>query len=173
MKKIANFDTISAAGGFSRPEADGYVCIIKHVEDQPDRERLALEFDIVEGEFKNYAFDTAERAGFWPLRCNKSYSSKALRFFKSFIEAVEQTNKNYVWNWDESTLIGKGVGIVFREEEYLKRDGSIGKALAPFEFTTAAKIRNGEFKVPEPKRINQVSVPVQAEEPDDDSDLPF
>lgn len=174
MRKIENFDSISAVGNFDRPSGGGYVCIIKKVEDDPKKEYLYLEFDIVEGKYKNYAADTAEHAGFWPLKGYRSYSSKSLGFFKAFIEAVENTNKNFTWKWDESDLINKGVGIVFREEEYEKRDGSIGRKLNAVEFKTAAQIRNGEFTVPEPKLLDrdQEAAPTQNTVSDPD-DLPF
>lgn len=174
MKEIKNFDTIPAAGSFTRPTADGYVCVIKKAVDDPKGEFLSLEFDIVEGKFKGYAADTAERAGFWPLNCRRYYSEKSLGFFKAFIEAVQNTNKNYKWNWDESTLVGKGVGIVFREEEYYDRNGNIRSNIKPFEFKTAADIREGNFTIPEAKRLSHAAdnaMPVDTVE--DASDLPF
>ena len=174
MKQIKDFDSIQPAGSFERPAADGYVCIIRHVEDNPEKEFLHLEFDIAEGKWKGYAAETAERAGFWPLRCNRFYGSKGIGFFKAFINAVEQTNKGYTWNWNENSLVNKGVGIVFREEEYLARDGSIRKSIAPFEFKTAAQIRDGDFTVPAPKTINPAMAPAPATFLDDDGgELPF
>ena len=174
MKPINNFDSIQPAGNFERPGAGGYVCIIRHVEDNPEKEFLHLEFDIAEGRWNGYAAETAERAGFWPLRCNRFYGPKGVGFFKAFIDAVQATNKGYKWTWNEQSLVGKGVGIVFREEEYMGRDGQIRKSIAPFEFTTAAKIRAGEFTVPPPKTINPAAVPAPATFLDDDGgELPF
>ena len=174
MKPINNFDTIQAAGGFERPEADGYVCIIRHVEDHPDKEFIHLEVDIAEGKFKGYAAETAERAGFWPLRCNRFYGGKSVGYFKAFLEAVEATNKGYRWNWNEQSLVGKGVGIVFREEEYMNRDGQIRTSIAPYEFKTAAQIREGDFKVPPPKKLAATAAPAPSTFIDDDGgELPF
>lgn len=39
-------------------------------------------------------------------------------FFKGFIDAVEKSNPGYCWNWDERSLAGKKVGMIFGEEEY-------------------------------------------------------
>ena len=172
MKQIKDFDNVQPAGSFERPAADGYVCIIRHVEDHPDKEFLHIEFDIAEGKFKGYAAETAERAGFWPLRCNRFYGAKGVSFFKAFIEAVEATNKGYRWDWNEQSLVGKGVGIVFREEEYLARDGSIRKSIAPFEFKTATQIRDGDFTVPAPKTVSQAAA-APATFVEDDTELPF
>lgn len=173
MKQIKDFDNVQAANGFERPEAGGYVCIIRHVEDHPDKEFIHLEVDIAEGKFKGYAAETAERAGFWPLRCNRFYGGKSVGYFKAFIEAVQNTNKGYRWDWNEQSLVNKGVGIVFREEEYVARDGSIRKSIAPFEFKTAAQIRDGDFTVPAPKPVNPAAA-APATFIDDSGDvLPF
>lgn len=173
MKQIKDFENVQAAGSFERPGADGYVCIIRHVEDNPDKEFLHIEFDIAEGKWKGYAQETAERAGFWPLRCNRFYGQKGIGFFKAFIEAVQDTNKGYKWNWNEQSLVNKGIGVVFREEEYVARDGSIRKSIAPFEFKTAAQIRDGDFTVPAPKTVNPAAA-ASATFIDDSGDvLPF
>lgn len=173
MKQIKDFDNVQAANGFERPEAGGYVCIIRHVEDHPDKEFIHLEVDIAEGKFKGYAAETAERAGFWPLRCNRFYGGKSVGYFKAFIEAVEATNKNYRWDWNEQSLVNKGVGIVFREEEYVARDGSIRKSIAPYEFKTAAQIRDGDFTVPAPKPVNPAAAAPATFIDDSGDELPF
>ena len=82
MKKIADYATTQAAKEFNRMPAGGYVCIIKKVEDHPDKEYLTVEVDVAEGEYKNYALDTMERAGFWPLKFNRFYGSRSLKFFQ-------------------------------------------------------------------------------------------
>lgn len=173
MKQIKDFDNVQAANGFERPEAGGYVCIIRHVEDHPDKEFIHLEVDIAEGKFKGYAAETAERAGFWPLRCNRFYGGKSVGYFKAFIEAVQNTNKGYRWDWNEQSLVNKGVGIVFREEEYVARDGSIRKSIAPFEFKTAAQIRDGDFTVPAPKPVNPAAAAPSTFLDEDGGELPF
>ena len=173
MKQIKDFDNVQAANGFERPEAGGYVCIIRHVEDHPDKEFIHLEVDIAEGKFKGYAAETAERAGFWPLRCNRFYGGKSVGYFKAFIEAVQNTNKGYRWDWNEQSLVNKGVGIVFREEEYVARDGSIRKSIAPFEFKTAAQIRDGDFTVPAPKPVNPAAAAPATFLDENGGELPF
>ena len=173
MKQIKDFENVQAANGFERPEAGGYVCIIRHVEDHPDKEFIHLEVDIAEGKFKGYAAETAERAGFWPLRCNRFYGGKSVGYFKAFIEAVQNTNKGYRWDWNEQSLVNKGVGIVFREEEYVARDGSIRKSISPFEFKTAAQIRDGDFTVPAPKPVNPAAAAPATFIDDDGGELPF
>ena len=176
MQPISNWENISATTMNDRMPAGGYVCVIKKCTDNPDRQCLTFEVDVVEGPWKNYAADTSERAGFWPLDFVKSYKPKAQGFFKAMIEAIAQTNSGFVWDWNEKKLIGKGVGIVFREEEYEGRDGKVKTRLKPFEFKTANEIRQGDFTVPERKAIDHVTASATFTElPDDEDDgtLPF
>lgn len=173
MNKIPAYATTQAAKEFNRMPAGGYVCIIKKVEDHPEKEFLSIEVDVADGEYKNYALDTMERAGFWPLKFNRFYGAKSLKFFKAFIEAIEQTNNRYTWNWDEQSLVNKGIGIVFQDEEYEKKDGRIGTRLTPYLFTTATRIREHDFVVPAPKLIDHVTATPSFEEEADDGSLPF
>ena len=173
MKKIADYATTQAAREFNRMPAGGYVCIIRKVEDHPEKEYLSVEVDVAEGDYKNYAIDTQERAGFWPLKFNRAYGGKSLKFFKAFIEAIEATNNKFTWTWDEQKLVNKGIGIVFQEEEYEKRDGRIGTRLAPSLFITATRVREHDYTVPAPKLIDHVTATPQMEEEEDDGTLPF
>ena len=77
MKQIKDFDNVQPAGSFERPAADGYVCIIRHVEDHPDKEFLHIEFDIAEGKFKGYAAETAERGMLTLLKTKSAAELKA------------------------------------------------------------------------------------------------
>lgn len=172
MKKPDNWENTKAAGEFQRPTAGGYVCRITKVTDVPDKEYLAIEYDICEGEFKGYGKETLERAGFTPFHFIKSYKQKALSFFKAFTDAVEQTNNGFTFAWDERTLVGKGIGLVLGEEEYQKRDGGVGVRLVPVAFKTANEIRNGEFTVPERKTIAP-SASTFTDIADDEGELPF
>ena len=173
MKAINNWNDIQAAGNYDRPGPGGYVCVIKKVTDFPDKEYLELEVDIVEGEYKNYAADTAERAGFWPLRFRKSYKTKALGWFKAMITAIEETNSGYKWAWDEKSLVNKGIGIVFQEEEYEGRDGKVKTRLQPYDFKTANEIRSKDFDIPDRKLLDHVTATPQMTEEEDDGTLPF
>lgn len=174
MRKINDYATTQAAREFSRLPAGGYVCIIKKVEDNAAGEYLYVEIDIAEGDYKNYAIDTMERAGFWPLKFYRNYDGKSLKYFKAFIEAVEQTNNRFAWDWDEQKLVNKGVGIVFQEQEYVsKKDGKVHTKLVPYLFTTATRIREHDFTVPAPKLLNHVTATPVLEEEEDDGTLPF
>ena len=62
------------------------------------------------------------------------------------------------------------------EEEYEKKDGSIGTRLYVSDFKTVDEIRNGEYKVAELKKLAGSSTSAYRDLPmieDDDDDLPF
>ena len=186
MKAIQNFDTVEVMGNsggnanYDLP-AGGYVCRITGVEDFADKQYLRIEYDIAEGEYKDYGADTLERAGFTPCHYVRSYTKRAEGFFKGFINAIAESNPGFKWNWDESTLVDKLIGLTIGVEHYTKRDGSDGTRPYVDRNLSVARIRNGEFKVPGDKTAKgsyapapAPSKPTFAEMPAaSDDDLPF
>ena len=156
MKEIEKFNEIEATegGGFKRLPADGYVCRITLAKDVPEKEYLKVEYDIAEGEYKDWWSETMERAGFWGGKLIRSYKQTAQRFFKGFTSSVEQSNSEYIWKWDENSLIGKLVGLVLAEEEYTKNDGTVGTRLYVARNTNIENIRSGKYEVPPLKKLN-------------------
>ena len=49
----------------------------------------------------------------------QGYEGKQLPFFKGMISCIEKSNEGYEWNWDEKTLKGKKIGVLFGREQYL------------------------------------------------------
>ena len=96
--------------------------------------------------------------------------------FKHFINCVEESNPGYKWAWDEKSLVHKYVGVVLGEEDYQKKDGSVGTKLVVKDIKTTEQILKGEFKVPAIKKLAENAsapsapnfVPI-----DDLDDLPF
>ena len=93
--------------------------------------------------------------------------------FKAMIEAVEQTNNGFRWTWDEQKLVGKGIGMVLREEEYENRKGEVKTRIKPYAFCTAMDIRTGNFTVPEIKTLDHVTATPTFTEEEDTGVLPF
>lgn len=140
-------------GEFKALPAGGYVAQIYEVEDVVDKEYLRIQLDIAEGDYKDYYLDLYDNKGFWGLTTYRSYKQSALGFFKAFINSVIESNKGFKWDMDgendESTLVEKYVGIVLREEEYIKNDGSVGTRLKVYKTIAADDIRKGKYKVPD------------------------
>lgn len=155
--KSVNLENVQEAGTGMGLKAGGYVCKITSVEDVPEKEYLYIEFDIAEGDFKDYYKKLQASKNFWGGTMYKSYKEKALPMLKRFCSAVTKSNPGYIFdagaqNSDEKTLKGKMIGLVLFEEEYLKNNGDIGTRLKVDYETEVDKIRKGEFKV-KPKKL--------------------
>lgn len=160
MKKIENYENVQASSGeFARPSAGGYICKIMDVEDVPMNAQgkgdyLRIEYDIADGEFKGYYKEQFDRwGGNWNASFIRSYKEKALGMLKHFTNCIEQSNAGYEWDWNEKGLIGKVVGLVLGEEEYQNNAGEIKTKLVVKNVATVEDIKNGNFKVPAPKKL--------------------
>jgi hypothetical protein len=76
------------------------------------------------------------------------------RRFKTVMEAFEDSNKGYHWNWDEQTLKGKKIGGLFNIREY-EKDGKVRSATNLAQLVSVKTIKDGTFKLPEDKLINK------------------
>lgn len=161
MKPITNIASVQEAGDSTRLPAGGYICKYTNVEDNSEKQYLYMEFDIADGEFKGYYKDLEERMDFWGGRCFRSYKEKALPMFKRMCSAVTKSNKGFIFDGnehaDESTLIGKKVGMVLGEEEYIGNDGSVKTRLYVAKEVAVDDIKTGKFKIPALKKLPDTS----------------
>ena len=107
--------------------------------------------------------------GFWAGKYCASYSDKAQNIFKHFISCVERSNAGFTFNFDETALKGKFVGMTITQEEYNKQDGSKGKRTKVKNIYDVADIEKGNFKVPDVITLPDEETPVQTF----DESLPF
>lgn len=132
MNKIQGYDEAQAYTGESRALPAGkYICEIKgakEVETKNGKKQLVLQLDIAEGEYKDFYSDqfskTIKEKGTAAKWNNgglfrQGYEGKQLPFFKGMITCIEESNEGYEWNWDEKTLKGKKIGVLFGREQYL------------------------------------------------------
>lgn len=164
MKPITNIATVQEAGESLRLVAGGYICKYTKVTDVAEKQYLSMEYDIAEGEFAGYYKSLEERLGFWGGRCIRSYKQTALPMFKRMCSAVTKSNSGYIFDGnehaDETTLVGKKVGLILGEEEYTGNDGSVKTRLYPVKEVEVSKIIDGDFKVPALKKLpNSTSQP--------------
>ena len=168
-----NWTEVNAAGSSSMLPAGGYVAIITAVEDVESSEYLRFTYDIAEGENKGFFADD-DRV--YTHQFVRSYKEKASGFMKKFLECVEGSNKDFKldgWNNDEQDLVGKIVGIIVQREDYTNQSGEDRARMNVEDFAKADDIRNGRYKLPEPKDSRK-----KAEEPAQggsvyDADIPF
>ncbi len=163
MKPITNINEVKEAGDSTRLLAGGYICKYTSVKDVPDKNYLYMEYDIAEGEYKDYYKELSERLDFWGGRCYRSYSEKALPMFKRMCSAVTKSNPGYIFDGnehaDETTLIGKLVGLILGEEEYIGNDGSIKTRLTVTREISVEDIKEGKFKIPKIKKLTAEDKP--------------
>ena len=184
MKKIENFEQVKASGEFDSLKPGGYIGVLYKAEDESEKEYLKVSFDIAEGEFAGYYKNLYSQFNFWGGVFIRSYKEKALSMFKGFIKAVEESNVGYVWNWDESTLKGKKVGLIIQEEEYVPTGGThageLRTRLIVQKVVNVETIKSGKYKVPELKKLDKYTGPTVKAQANDvkpmnisDDSLPF
>lgn len=152
MEKINNWEKIEAKGisDFKKLPAGGYVGIIKNAEEYTSEttgnKSLKVECDIIEGEYKDYFQNNYNSNPNMDKKWDNNstrylgLAESSLPFLKGFLTAVENSNSGYKWNWDEKSLIGKKVGLVYQWEEYEKQDGSKGIKAKLNQFRSIDKI---------------------------------
>lgn len=181
MKKINDFENVSASGEFDSLVPGAYVCRIVNVEDVADKEYLKIAVEIHEGEFKDYFKNLIEafKRDKYPGNAvmYRSYKDKAISFFKGFIKAVEESNPGFKWSWDESKLKGKLFAGVFAEEEF-EMDGETKSTVKITDARSIQALRDGRIKIKEKVKQTKPAEPI-SENPFEDiasisnEDLPF
>lgn len=159
MKKI-NLKDVQEAGDSRRLPAGAYICKITAVDNHEDKEYLRIFYDIAEGDFAGYYSEMRESHPDWATVGSyvRSYKPTALPFLKRFCSAVSRSNVNYVFdagavNSDETTLVGKKIGLVFQDEEYYGNDGEKKTRLIVNKEFQIDKI--ADQKVPSVKQLKE------------------
>ena len=156
MKKF-NLEEVEVREEGLTLEPGQYLCEIIRVEDVPEKEYLKIGFDIIDGEFKNFISLIHARTGKWPNMgiLYKSYKQSALSYFKRFIVAVEKSNADYSFNFDEQTLLHKKFVGNFGIEEWLTDEGEVRESVKLDEARSVESWKAGKIKTPQPKRLSE------------------
>ena len=124
-----------------------------------------LELNIAEGEYEGYfkkLFDAKKDENKkWstyffltiPKDDGSEKDARTKRQFKTFTNALEDSNEGYHFDWDEAKFKDKLIGGLFRYEEYNRKDGKIGRSTKLGWTCSVPKIRSGNFKLPEDKLL--------------------
>lgn len=196
MKKPSNWNDVKAAGERVKLPAGGYEAkiinakVVNYDGSNGSYERLEIAVDITAGEYKDYYkqdFDSNTRddkkwrgvARFYvPTDDGSEKDEYTKSVLKSVTDALEDSNKDYHWDWDETKLKGLKVGILVRDKEY-EIDGRHGFSPEIFRFTDINRIKEGKFTVPRQKLLKGSSGTTAAASSGDDSaasgddDYPF
>ncbi len=188
MKKYSDVKAERPSGGREMLPAGGYVCDIlsARVESGEWGDTLIIAHDVAEGDYKgifkrDYDNNTREDKkwrGTFRIRLPKDDGTEQdawkKRSLGNFIWAIEESNPGYTWNWDEKTLKGKKLGLLYRNKEWQMGDRT-GWTTEAISSTSVDDIREGKFRIPKDKPLaNKVvaDAPVFTEDVDD-GELPF
>lgn len=191
MEKINGYEAAQAlTGEFETLKPGGYICKIIAVKEEKSKsgnKMLTLALDIDEGDYKGFFKKRYEELVSQKKEPNQEVkypnaavyrqmlegNEKAVGFFKGLITSLEASNPNFKWDWDEKKLVGLRCGGIFAEEEYEKLDGSIGTSCKINFIRTTKAIEEGNFKVPELKKLPKKGDSFEFSGAADSDDLPF
>lgn len=179
----SNFESIKPQDDIRRRIVPGgYIAQIKGYEDVEANTYIKLYIDIIGGDFDGYFTSEYKRNKDYNAKAKwsnggtiyRSYSTKALPFFKGMITAIETSNDGYKFNPDDlDGLKNKLVGVIYGEEEYIGQDGQVKISCKPRYVCGVSVIEVGEYKVPECKKLQTEPQPQQDYTDYDDTQLPF
>lgn len=171
IRRPNNWNEVKEFSDRQQLPLDAYVCKVKKVALQGNQygDQLCILFDIVEGEFsgyfndefKNNTYDNKKWKGvlrvFLPKDDGSEKDEWTKRTFKGMTTSFEKSNPGYVWNWDENSLVGKLIGILFRNEEWENEKGKTGWSVRPYRALSVESVRNEDFKLPKDKPLKNKS----------------
>lgn len=188
IKSWSDFEVKKSGSSRAILPAGGYVCEIKSVKEETYDwgNRLALMIEVIEGDYKGFwradydqnTNDDRKWRGIYRLRLPKDDGSESdawtKRSFGNFIWAVQESNPGYVWAWDENTLKGKKIGVIYRNYEWAMNDRT-GWSTEAAGSASVEDIRSGNYRPlkDRPLKNRPVTVDVVADEVESEDDLPF
>lgn len=193
---MSDYKAASASTGeVAKMPAGGYVVRIQAVRTQgedysgrpinyvDEKQYVKLIYDIAEGDFSGKYSDE-----YWQGE-SKDYghciymSWKNLGALKNTITSFDDSNPGFdamaaftADNWQ--LFVGKLLGIVLGEEEYIGNDGSVKTRYTMPRIKSVADIRAGKYRTPELKKLPDNQRPAQTSTVADpasiyDDDIPF
>ena len=207
IQRPSNWSEVKEPAERRKLDITAAVSVIKQATIQEDDfgAKLCILFDIAEGDYTGYYQENFQsqqpRPGedkrwkgvlrLWlPKHDGSEKDEWTIRTLKGFTTSVEKSNPGYAWNWDERTLAGKYIGILYRNEEW-EWNGDTGWSKRPFRAISVDSVREGSFRAPKDKPLrNKTEAPAYSapgfggyggnqgfggygQAADDDSELPF
>lgn len=165
IKKFGDYEQTKAYTDAETLPKGAYVVKIMGatVEENSNGQYIKIGCDIAEGEFKDFYANQYKQ----DQREDKKWKCNYLlnvpkddetqedgwtkRKFKTFTEALEDSNEGYHFDWDEKKFKGKLFGGLFNEQEFEKNDGSVGKTVKIGKVISVQALKEGKYKMPEDK----------------------
>lgn len=192
IKQFNDFDKTQAYSEAKQLPRGGYVCRIvgaKAEENSDGNQYVKIAFDIAEGEYKDFFQDKFDQntnedkkwSGVYTLNVPKDDGTEkdtwTKRRFKTFTNALEDSNDGYHFDWDEAKFKDKLVGMIFNYREY-EFNGMTGMTPNVARVAAAEEIRKGDYKIPQDrllskKKISDISGFVNVPESATEVEIPF
>lgn len=171
IKKFGDFEQTRGYSDSEQLPRGGYVCKIigAKVIENDYGQSIKIALDIAEGEYAGFyqrKFDANTNedkkwSGTYLLSVPKDDGTKedgwTKRKFRTFTDALEDSNPNYHFDWDETKFTGKFVGFVFNYREWKSPDGRIVSSANAANAVSIDKIRKGSYKIPDDKLLRKPS----------------
>lgn len=166
INRPKNWDSVQAFTERRKLPLGAYICKIRNavVKETDYGAQLCILFDISDGEYAGfYADDFAANPQqdkkwkgvlrqFLPKDDGSQKDEWTKSSFKGLTESIEASNCGYSWNWDERSLSGKEIGIIFRNEEW-DYNGKTGWTVRPYRACPVGAVIDGDYVVPEDKPL--------------------
>lgn len=170
IKQPTNWNEVQEFTDRPKLPLDAYVCKIINAQVQGNEygEQLCIVFDIAEGAQagfykKEFAANTMENKKykgvlriFLPKNDGSEKDEWTKSILKGLVTSVEKSNPGYKWNWNEQSLIGRMIGIMFRNEEW-EFNEKTGWAVRPFRAMSVDTVRSGDYTLPKDKPLKNKS----------------
>lgn len=175
IQRPSNWNEVQAPTEGRKLDITAAVAGIKQAVVQTDDfgAKLCILFDICEGDYTGWYqedFNAQQpRPGeekrwkgvlrLWlPKNDGSEQDEWTIRTLKGFTTAIEKSNPGYQWNWDERSLAGKYIGILYRNEEW-DFNGSTGWSKRPYRAISVDSVREGSFRAPKDKPLKRDTAP--------------
>lgn len=170
IRQPKNWNDVQEFSERAKLPLDAYICKVKQAAVQANEygEQLCVVFDIAEGaqtgfyqrEFAANTNDNRKWKGVLRVWLPKDDGTEKDEWTKSTLKglttAFEKSNPGYKWNWDERSLAGRMIGIMFRNEEW-EYDGKTGWTVRPFKAMSVDTVRSGDYTLPKDKPLKNKS----------------
>lgn len=187
MKKFNDYDKTQSYSDRPQLPKGAYVLKIMdaHEEQNSNGSYIKISCDIIEGEFKDFFMQDykAQEREDKKWHCNyllnepKDDGSEkdgwTKRRFKTVVEALEESNDGYHWDWDEKKWKGLLIGGLFNMRQYQGNDGSVREGTNLKQLCSVEKVRSGKFKMPKDDLLQQTAAPASETIFIDDGENPF
>ena len=187
FNKPAGYDEVQAGGDYTPIELGGHKLIIKAIEEATasnGNKYLKVSFDTAPDDVQpnyyteQYKNDTRDQKkwGGVAMLFPTDREGKTSKTFKQFCTSIERSNNSQI-QWGagfEASIVGKTIGGVFGEEEYIGNDGTVKTARKLFWWRSTEGIKDAaiptkrEVDKPADSGTDFMSIPDALE-----NDLPF